>query len=75
MVLQPTERRALTLSAFVAACICFAPGQVVSGAFLLLVSLLLYRWDRRQSAREAGAGGGESEEQRITSSTSPPSTR
>lgn len=75
MVLHPTERRALTLSTFVAACICFAPGQVVSGAFLLLVSLLLFRWDRRQSAREAGAGEAESEEQQTTPNTSPPPAR
>lgn len=52
-MLDATERRALTLSVFVAACLCFAPGQVVSGGFLLLVSILLWRWDARQLARES----------------------
>lgn len=52
MMLDPTERRALTFSAFAAACICFAPGQVVSGLILLLISFLLWRWDRRVTMRE-----------------------
>lgn len=50
--LSATERKALTLSAFAGACICFAPGQIVSGAFLLLVSGLLWRWDQRLLRRE-----------------------
>lgn len=54
-MLDATERKALTLSAFAAACICFAPGQVVSGAFLLLVSFFLWRWDQKLLRREEAA--------------------
>jgi len=54
-MLDATERKALALSAFAASCLCFAPGQVVSGTFLLIVSILLWRWDQRHLAREAQA--------------------
>lgn len=50
--LDATERRALTLAAFAASCLCFAPGQIVSGAFLLVVSALLWRWDVKHLRRE-----------------------
>ncbi|MFT3767713.1 MAG: hypothetical protein QM820_19845 [Minicystis sp.] len=59
-MLDATERKALTLSAFAASCLCFAPGQIVSGAVLLLAAVLLWRWDQRllREAEEAeGAGG------------------
>ena len=45
----------MVLSTFAAACLCFAPAEIISGALLLLVSLALYRWDARVSAREAAA--------------------
>lgn len=51
-MLNATERKALTLATFAASCICFAPGQVVSGLFLLLVSGLLWRWDQKLLRRE-----------------------
>jgi prepilin signal peptidase PulO-like enzyme (type II secretory pathway) len=54
-MLDPTERRALTLSVFAASCLCFAPGQIVSGAFLLLVSFVLWRWDQKLLRREEAA--------------------
>jgi hypothetical protein len=53
MTLDEDERRALVLSTFVASCLCFAPGQVVSGAFLLIVSGLLWRWDARKRAAQS----------------------
>jgi hypothetical protein len=54
-MLDATERKALTLSAFAAACICFAPGEIVSGSLLLTISGLLWRWDERILRREAAA--------------------
>jgi hypothetical protein len=51
-MLDATERRALTFSTFAAACICFAPAEIVSGVALLLASLALMRWDGRVTARE-----------------------
>jgi hypothetical protein len=53
--LDAAERRALTLGVFTGACICFAPAQIISGLVLLLVSVLLYRWDQRILKREADA--------------------
>lgn len=61
-MLDASERRALVLSTFVASCLCFAPGQVVSGAFLLIVSGLLWRWDVRHLAREQSASSQEHSE-------------
>ncbi len=52
-MLTATERKALTLSAFTAACITFAPGEVTSGLLLLVVSGLLWRWDQRLLRAEA----------------------
>ncbi len=54
-MLDATERKALTLTTFTAACVCFAPAEIVSGVALLLASLLLYQWDQRVLAREAAA--------------------
>ena len=54
-MLDATERKALTLSAFAASCICFAPGEIVSGVLLLVMSGLLWRWDERILRREAAA--------------------
>jgi len=54
-MLDATERKALTLTTFTAACVCFAPAEIVSGVALLIASLLLYRWDQRVLAREAAA--------------------
>lgn len=54
-MLEPTERRALTLSVFAGACLCFAPAEFISGAVLLLVSLGLYTWDSALLRREASA--------------------
>ncbi len=51
-MLDATERRALTLVAFAAACICMAPAEFISGGVLLLVSLALYRWDLAVLRRE-----------------------
>lgn len=66
-MLSPIERRALFLSVFTAACICFAPAQIVSGVALLLLSALLYRWDqallRKEAAAEEAAAGDPSAEQ------------
>ncbi len=53
--LDATERRALTLCAFTAACICFAPAQIVSGLVLLAVSAALYVWDQQMLKREDSA--------------------
>jgi hypothetical protein len=54
-MLDATERRALTYTTFAAACLCFAPAEVVSGVTLLLVSVALLRWDGRVTAREEAA--------------------
>lgn len=54
-MLNATERKALTLSAFAASCICFAPGEIVSGTVLLVASALLWRWDEKLLRREAAA--------------------
>jgi chromate transport protein ChrA len=54
-MLNATERKALTLCTFTAACICFAPAQIVSGLTLLIASFFLYRWDQRLSKKEAEA--------------------
>ncbi len=53
MKLNATERKALALSAFAAACICYAPGQVVSGTALLIASIALIRWEREMLRKEA----------------------
>jgi hypothetical protein len=52
-MLAATERKALALSAFTAACIAFAPGEVMTGLLLLVVSGLLWRWDQRVTRAEA----------------------
>jgi hypothetical protein len=57
-MLNATERKALTLTTFTAACVCFAPAEIVSGIFLLLVSLLLFRWDQAVLRREAASSSG-----------------
>jgi hypothetical protein len=67
-MLDATERKALTLSTFAAACLCFAPGQVVSGAFLLVVSILLWRWDQKHLAREAQAAENASKQAKADAS-------
>ena len=54
-MLNATERKALTLTTFTAACVCFAPAEVVSGFVLLIASVLLYRWDLGMLRREAAA--------------------
>jgi len=54
-MIDATERRALTLSVFTSACLCFAPAEFISGAVLLLVSLALYTWDSALTRREAAA--------------------
>ncbi len=54
-MLDATERKALTLSTFTAACVCFAPAEIVSAVLLLIASMALYRWDQRVLRREAEA--------------------
>jgi hypothetical protein len=51
-MLDATERRALTATTFTAACICFAPAQIISGAVLLAAALLLHLYDQRMLRRE-----------------------
>lgn len=51
-MLHARERKTLALTVFAAACVCFAPAQIVSGVFLLLVSLALFWWDQRVTRRE-----------------------
>jgi hypothetical protein len=46
-MLTPGQRRALSLSAFAAACLAMAPAQIVSAAALLAVSWLIHAYDRR----------------------------
>lgn len=62
-MLDATERKALTLSTFVAACICFMPAEILSGVALLVVSAVLFEYDRvmthREDAAEAQASSGE----------------
>jgi hypothetical protein len=41
-MLTATEKKALTLTTFAAACICFAPAEFVSGTMLLIASAVLY---------------------------------
>jgi hypothetical protein len=53
ITLDATERKVLTLTTFTAACVCFAPAELVSGVLLLIVSALLLRWDRAVTRREA----------------------
>jgi len=50
--MNATERKVFAFSTFVAACICFGPRQWVSGAALLVVSVVLFIHDRRLSRRE-----------------------
>ena len=57
--LSASERKALTLTTFTSACICFAPAELVSGVLLLLVSAALFRWDRAVTLREASITMGE----------------
>jgi hypothetical protein len=50
-------------STFVAACVCFAPGEFVAGGVLVLATAVLYAWHRHHTKREAppaagGAGAG-----------------
>lgn len=52
-MLNATERKALVLTTFAAACLCFAPAEIVSAMLLLVASLALYRWDQRVTMREA----------------------
>ncbi|APR85792.1 Hypothetical protein A7982_11141 [Minicystis rosea] len=40
---------------FAASCLCFAPGQVVSGVLLLVAAIALWRWDQKILLREADA--------------------
>jgi hypothetical protein len=54
-MLNATERKVLTVSTFVAACICFAPGDMVSGGMLLVASLALVQYDRVMLRREDAA--------------------
>lgn len=54
-MLDATERKALVLCVFTASCICFAPAQVVSGIFMLLLSIALYFWDQSLLKRERAA--------------------
>jgi hypothetical protein len=54
-MLNATERRALTLSTFVAACIAFMPAEIVSGLALLVVSAALFEYDRVMTRREEAA--------------------
>lgn len=55
MVLTPEERRTLAVCSFVAACICFAPGDWVSGAATLAVSGALFLWHNKKLKAEAAA--------------------
>jgi hypothetical protein len=52
-MLDATERRTLITTTFTAACICFAPAQIISGVVLLFAALVLYLWDQRMLRREA----------------------
>jgi hypothetical protein len=54
-MLNATERKALTLSTFVAACIAFMPAEIMSGLGLLVVSAVLFEYDRVMSRREEAA--------------------
>jgi hypothetical protein len=54
-MLDATERKALTLSTFVAACIAFMPAEILSGLVLLSVSAALFEWDRVVTRREEAA--------------------
>ena len=52
-MMNATERKVIVITTFVAACICFAPGQWVSGGALLLASAALFQWHRVKLRREA----------------------
>jgi hypothetical protein len=52
-MVNATERRALMLTTFTAACICFAPAEIISAVLLLIASGLLYRWDQKLRRQEA----------------------
>jgi hypothetical protein len=54
-MLDATERKALTLSTFTAACVCFAPAEIISGVALLIAAMALHQWDQRMLRREAEA--------------------
>jgi hypothetical protein len=55
MSIRPTayERKVLMTTTFVAACICFAPGEFVAGGILLFVTLAQAARHRQLSTREA----------------------
>lgn len=54
-MVNATERKVLTITTFVSSCICFAPGEWVSGLVLLIASGVMYRWYRLQARREEAA--------------------
>lgn len=55
MVLTPEERRTLAVCSFVAACICFAPGDWVSGVATLAISGALFLWHNKKLKAETAA--------------------
>lgn len=54
-LLDPTERKVLVISTFVAGVISLFPMEWVSGVSLLVLSAVFYRWDLRISQREEAA--------------------
>jgi len=54
-MLDATERKALTLASFAAACIAFMPAEILSGLALLTLSAALFEYDRVTTRREEAA--------------------
>jgi hypothetical protein len=63
-MLDATERKALTLTTFIAACIAFMPAEIVSGLALLAVSAALFEYDRVMTRREEAAANAAAAEPR-----------
>jgi hypothetical protein len=62
-------RRAFVGISFAAGVVCLLPQQWASGALCLVLSLGLYLWHRRCSARERPAGGAPAASGGLVSST------
>jgi hypothetical protein len=54
-MLDSKERKALVWSAFVAGCMLLAPAEFVSATLMLVVWVVLYRWDVAMERRENAA--------------------
>jgi cytoskeletal protein RodZ len=73
-MLDVTERKVFAITTFVSACLCFAPGQWVSGSALLIASGVLWmRYLRSLPQKTKGTATEQSASQSSAQSSSPSS--